>query len=75
MNGSIILDKGVPSDSFIKNLLANARDVSSIPGSGKFLEKEMTTYCNIRTWEISWTEEAGGLHFMGSQKSQMPLCY
>ena len=56
MNGSIILDKGIPNGSLIKNLLANERDVSSIPGSGRFLEKEMATHCNILAWEISWTE-------------------
>ena len=31
------------------------------------LEKEMATHCSIRTWEIPWTEEPGGLHSMGSQ--------
>ena len=35
-----------------------------IPGSGRNLEKEMTTPSNILAWEISWTEEPG----MGSQK-------
>ena len=75
MNGSIILDEDIPSGSLIKNLLANVRDISSPPGSGRFLEKEMAIHCSIVAWEISWTEEAGGLHSMGSQKCQMPLCY
>ena len=26
-------------------------------------------YCNILAWEISWTEETGGLQPMGSQES------
>ena len=32
------------------------------------LEKEMETYSSILAWEIPWTEEPGGLQFMGSQK-------
>ena len=32
-----------PGDSVVKGQLATARDVNSIPGSGKTLEKEMTT--------------------------------
>ena len=33
------------------------------------LEKEMATHSSILVWEISWTEEPGGLQSMGSQKS------
>ena len=33
------------------------------------LEKEMATHSSILAWEIPWTEEPGGLHSMGSQKS------
>ena len=32
------------------------------------LEKEMATHSSIPAWEISWTEEPGGLQSMGSQK-------
>ena len=35
------------------------------------LEKEMATHSSILAWEIPWTEEAGGLHSMGSQESDM----
>ena len=31
------------------------------------LEKEMSTHSSILAWEISWTEEPGGLQSMGSQ--------
>ena len=31
------------------------------------LEKEMATHSSIRVWEISWTEDPGGLQSMGSQ--------
>ena len=29
------------------------------------LEKEMATHSSILAWEIPWTEESGGLQFMG----------
>ena len=31
------------------------------------LEEETATHCSILAWEISWTEEPGGLQIMGSQ--------
>ena len=30
------------------------------------LEKEMTIHSNILAWETLWTEDPGGLQFMGS---------
>ena len=33
----------------------------------KFLEKGMATHSSILAWEVPWTEEPGGLQFMGSQ--------
>ena len=32
------------------------------------LEKEMAIHSNFLDWKIPWTEEAGGLESMGSQK-------
>ena len=32
------------------------------------LEKEMATHSSILAGEIPWTEEPGGLQFMGSQR-------
>ena len=34
------------------------------------LEEEMATHSSVFAWEISWTEAAGGLQFMGMQKNQ-----
>ena len=34
------------------------------------LEKEMVARSSILAWEIPWTEEPGGLQFMGLRKSQ-----
>ena len=33
------------------------------------LEKEMATHSNIFAWEISWTEEPGGLESKGLQRA------
>ena len=32
------------------------------------LEKGEATHSSILAWEISWTEEPGGLHSVGSQR-------
>ena len=32
------------------------------------LEKGIATHSSILVWRISWTEEAGGLQYMGSQR-------
>ena len=32
------------------------------------LEKGMAVHCSILDWRILWTEEAGGLQFMGLQR-------
>ena len=35
------------------------------------LEGEMATHSRILAWEISWTEESGGLQSRGSKESDM----
>ena len=35
------------------------------------MEKEMAAHSNILAWEISWTEEPGGLQSMGLQEPGM----
>ena len=42
-------------------------DVGLIPGSGRSLEKGMSTHSSILAWRIPWTEEPDGLLSMGSQ--------
>ena len=54
----------------IKESAGSAGDMCSIPGSGRALEKEMTTHSSILAWKIPWTEEPGELQSMGLQKSQ-----
>ena len=36
---------------------------------GQGLEKEMATHSSILAWRIPWTEEPGGLLFVGSQRA------
>ena len=64
MNASLVAQ-------LVKNLHANerdARDMCSIPGLGRPLEKEMATHSRILAWEIPWTAEPGRLQSMGLQK-------
>ena len=58
----------LPGGSVVKNLLANAGDVGSIPGWEDPLEKEMETHFSMLAWEIPWTEEPGRLYSMGLQR-------
>ena len=51
----------------VKNLHA-VQETGSIPGLGRSLEEEMTTYSSILGWGIPWTEEPGGLQSVGSQR-------
>ena len=55
----------------VKNSPASAgdiRDMGSIPGSGRSLEKETATHSSILAWIIPRTEEPGGLQSMGPQR-------
>ena len=52
----------------VKNPPANAGDAGSIPGWEDPLEKEMATHSSILARRIPWTEEPGGLQFMGSHR-------
>ena len=47
----------------IKNLPTNAGDIRGVP-----LKKGMATHSNILAWRIPWTEEPGGLQFIGLQR-------
>ena len=43
-------------------------DPGSIPGSGKYPEKEMAIYSSTLVWKIAWTEEPDRVQSMGSQR-------
>ena len=67
---------GFPADTRGKNPLANAgdvRDVGSVLGLGRPLEKEMAAYSSILTWRIPWIEEPESLQSIGSQRVRHDL--
>ena len=52
-----------------KESVCNARDKSSIPGSGRFPEENMATHSSILAWRIPRTEKPGeSLRSIGSQR-------
>ena len=55
----------------VKNLPAMGETWVHSLGQEDPLEKEMAIHFSILAWKISWTEEPGGLHSMGSQESDM----
>ena len=56
---------GFPDAQWVKNLPA-MEEMQSL-GQEDPLEEEMVTHSSILAWEISWTEETGGLQYMGLQ--------
>ena len=59
---------GFPGGSEGKESACSAGDLGSIFGLGDSLEEGMATHTSILAWRIPWTEEPGGLQFMGSQR-------
>ena len=70
MTSPVLLSMGLPGGSVVKNLSANAGDAGLILGWEDPLEKEIAAQSSILAWEITWTEEPGGVQSMGSNKSQ-----
>ena len=52
----------------VKNLPAVWKTCVQSLGQEDLLEEEMATHSRILAWRIPWTEEFGGLQFMGSQR-------
>ena len=52
----------------VKNLPATQETQVQFLDRDNPLEKELATHSSILAWGIPWTEEPGGLQFMGSQK-------
>ena len=63
------MSKSFPDGSVVKNPPAVQEIWVLSLSLENLLEKEMATHSSILAWEIPWTEEPGGLHFLGSQKS------
>ena len=54
----------------VKNPSANAGDVEMwvrFLGQEDPLKEDMATHSNILAWRMPWTEEPGGLWYIGSQ--------
>ena len=64
---------GFPSGSEVKNLPTKQETWVQSLGGEDALEKEMATHPSILAWEIPWTEEPGGVQFMGSQRVRHDL--
>ena len=62
--------RSFPGDSVVKHLPAVQETQVQSLGWKDPLEKEMLTHSSILAWEISWTEEPGGVQSMGSRKSR-----
>ena len=56
-----------------KNPPASAGDIGSIPGLGRSPGEGNGNPLQYSCWEIPWTEEPGGLQFMGSQRVRHDL--
>ena len=52
---------------------SDAGEISSVPGLGRPLVKEMATHSIILAWGIQWTEEPGVLQSMRSQRKRHSL--
>ena len=59
---------GFPGGSDGKESTGSAGDLGLILGWEDPLEKGMATHSSILAWRIPWTEDAGGLQSMGSQR-------
>ena len=57
---SLIIDKGFPGGSVVKNLPAMQETQVQYLGGEDPLEEGMATHSRILVWRIPWTEEPGG---------------
>ena len=62
-----------PGGSVVKNPPADAGDVGLIAGSGRSPGEGNGNPLQYFAWEIPWTDEAGGLQSMGSQRVRHDL--
>ena len=66
VNPLVTLQWGFPGGSVVKNPPAKQETGVRSLGQEAPLKVEMATHSSIFAWEIPWTEEPGGLQFMGS---------
>ena len=66
VNTLVTLQWDFPGGSVVKNPPAKQETGVQSLGQEAPLEEEMASHSSIFAWEIPWTEEPGGLQFMGS---------
>ena len=64
------MSSGFPGGMVVKNPPSVQEVWVRSLGGEDALEKEMATHSRLLSWEIPWTEEAGGIQSTGSRKSQ-----
>ena len=67
------ISRGLPCGSVVKNPPARQETQVRSLGQENPLEEEMATHSSTLAWRIPWTEEPGGLQYMGLQKSWTQL--
>ena len=60
-----------PGGSDGKAFAYNVEDPCSIPGSGRYPEKEMATHSSILVWKIQWTRSLVGYNPWGRKELDM----
>ena len=63
-----ISKSGVPGGSVVKKPPAMEEICMRSLGWEDSLERDVATHLSILAWKILWTEEPGGLQFMGLQR-------
>ena len=58
-----------PGGSVVKNPPASAEDLGCIPGLGRAAGEGNGSLSSTFAWQISWTEEPGGLESMGCKRA------
>ena len=66
---------GFPLGSVVKESLCNEGDLGSMPGLGRYAQKDMTNLSRILAWRISWTEEPSTLQSIESCTGTNPYIY
>ena len=59
---------GFPGGSDSKQSACKAGDLGSVPGWEDTLGEGVAIHSSIIAWEVSWTEEPGGLQSIASQR-------
>ena len=68
LSGTGCCTHSFPSGSTVKNPHVMRETLVQSLGQEDPLEEGMATCSSILAWRIPWTEEPGGLRFMGSQR-------